>query len=269
MTEVIAEPQLEVSPCVALVSGEPYIELPKDLYIPPEAMRVFLSAFEGPLDLLLYLIRQQDLDILDIPVAKITEQYMGYIEMMHSLEVELAADYLVMAATLAEIKSRLLLPKPETTEEEEDDPRADLIRRLQEYERFKNAAERIDEMPRLGREIFSTQADKPDMKLTTPPPSVELDELYRALHDVLSRMEMNASHTVQKESLSIRQKMSMVLHRLQEVEFAEFTNLIEKEEGRLGVVVTFVALLELLKQSLIELVQAKPFSPIHVKAKVS
>ena len=261
-------PQQQEMP-FAVVLGEPQFELPKDLYIPPDALEVFLDAFEGPLDLLLYLIRRQNLDILDIPIAQITAQYMRYIDMMKDLRLELAAEYLVMAAMLAEIKSRMLLPRPEDEEEEGEDPRAELIRRLQEYERYKQAAEDLHELPQVGRDFFLTLAEVPDKHVERPPPDVDLKEILLALKDVMHRADLFSSHHISLEPLSLRERMSRVLESVKADSFIEFTNLFDLSEGRRGVVVTFMAVLELLKQSLIELVQTEPFGPIHVKGKGS
>lgn len=249
----------------AVIQGEPLTILPEDLYIPPDALEIFLEAFEGPLDLLLYLIKRQNLDILDIPIARITEQYMQYIELMKDMRFELAAEYLVMAAMLAEIKSRMLLPRPESVDEE-DDPRAELIRRLQEYERFKKAAEDIDEVPRMERDVFRAGAEPPVMEHKIPEPDVDLRELLLAFKEVLSRADMYTHHQIQREPLSVRERMSNVLAALKAETFTEFTSLFKIEEGRRGVVVTFMAVLELLKESLIDLVQAEAFAPIYVKA---
>jgi segregation and condensation protein A len=252
----------------AMFQGTAITTLPKDLYIPPEALEVFLEAFEGPLDLLLYLIRRQNLDVLDIPIAEITRQYMEYVEMMKALNLELAADYLVMAAMLAEIKSRMLLPRP-VEEDNEEDPRAELVRRLQEYERFKQAAEDIDELPRMNREVFQASAKTPDLKLVKPEPEVDMRELLTAFKEVLVRVEMNSHHQVVMEALSVRERMSDVLSRIAADKFTEFTTLFSPEEGRLGVVVTFLAILELIKESLIELIQTEPYEPIHIKPRTS
>lgn len=252
----------------AIVQGKAYTELPKDLYIPPDALEVFLEAFEGPLDLLLYLIRRQNLDILEIDVSEITSQYMAYVELMDVAHFELAAEYLVMAAMLAEIKSRMLLPRSHDEEEEEEDPRAALIRRLQEYERFKDAAENIDELPRVGREVFQASAEPPDRNLTRPEPEVELTEILLALSEVLRRADMFESHHIEKERLSTRERMAQVLDQLGHKQFMPFVSLFRVEEGRLGVVVTFLAVMELIKESLVEIVQSEAFGPIHVKARV-
>jgi len=252
----------------AIVQGAPYMTLPRDLYIPPQALEVFLEAFEGPLDLLLYLIRRQNLDILDIPIAEITRQYMEYIELMKEMQLELAGEYLVMAAMLAEIKSRMLLPRPPIEEGEEVDPRAELVRRLQEYERYKQAGEDIDAMPRLARDVFPASADMHDHRAVQLVPDLTMKELLVAFKEVLHRADMFTHHHVGREQLSVRQRMSDVLAGLQGADFMEFTSLFTPAEGRLGVVVTFLALLELIKQHLIELVQAEAFAQIHVKAAV-
>ena len=256
-------PQAEMP--FAVVQGSPVTTLPRDLYIPPDALEVFLEAFEGPLDLLLYLIRRQNLDILDIPIAPITQQYMRYIELMEELQIELAGEYLVMAAVLAEIKSRMLLPRPQA-EEEEDDPRAELVRRLQEYERYKQAGQDLDELPRLERDFFPASAELMERNVVRMEPEVDLKELLLAFKDVLKRAEMFSHHHVQMEALSVRERMSSVLSAVQGDRFTEFTSLFRAEEGRMGVVVTFLAVLELIKESLLELVQAEPYAPIHVKA---
>lgn len=253
----------------ALVYGQAYTELPKDLYIPPDALEIILEAFEGPFDLLLYLIRRQNIDILEIDVSEITKQYVAYVEMMDSMQFELAAEYLVMAAMLAEIKSRMLLPRSnELDDEEDDDPRATLIRRLQEYERFKQAAEDIDALPRQNRDFHIAQAQAPDRNVTRTPPAVDLKELLLALSEVLRRADMFESHHIEKEKLSTRERMGQVLDRLKGKPFAPFVSLFFVSEGRLGVVVTFLAVLELIKESLVEIVQSEEFGPIHVKARV-
>ncbi len=252
---------------LAFVHGKPITTLPRDLYIPPEALEVFLEAFEGPLDLLLYLIRRQNLDILEINVAEITEQYMRYVELMDTMQFELAAEYLVMSAMLAEIKSRMLLPRQGGGGEDEPDPRADLIRRLQEYEQFKQAAEDLDALPRLERDLFEVQVERPDMRRERPRPQVELREVLLAFAEVMQRAAMSASHQVRMERLSTRERMVEVLGRLQAAQFVPFVRLFRFDEGRMGVVVTFLAIMELIKESLIELVQSEPFGPIHVKSR--
>lgn len=254
---------------LATIKGQSVIDLPKDLYIPPDAMKVFLDAFEGPLDFLLYLIRKQNIDILDIPVAEVTKQYMQYIDLMQELSLELAAEYLVMAAILAEIKSRMLLPRVADPENPEADPRAELVRRLQEYERFKAAAEDLDKLPRLERDIFTVEADSSEISVDKPLPIVALKDIVLALADVLKRVDLKASHHIRLDALSVREKMSHILDSVQGKEHFEFTQLFKVEEGRLGVVVTFLAMLELLKQSLIEFVQAAPFAPIYLKPKAA
>jgi len=249
----------------AVIQGEPLAVLPEDLYIPPDALEVFMEAFEGPLDLLLYLIKRQNLDVLDIPIANITKQYMQYIEMMETMKFELAAEYLLMAAMLAEIKSRMLLPRPES-EEDETDPRAELVRRLQEYERFKQAAEDLDEIPRQGRDSWVAKAEAPPLELTRPEPEVDLRDLLTAFKDILNRVDISSSHMIQRETLSIREKMTAVLAAVSSDGFTDFTSLFNIKEGRKGIVVTFMAVLELLKGAMIDLVQSEPFAPIYVKA---
>ena len=252
---------------LATVRGEPLLKLPDDLYIPPDALEVFLDAFEGPLDLLLYLIRRQNLDILDIPIAEITRQYTGYIEMMQGLRLELAAEYLVMAAILAEIKSRMLLPRPEPEpDEEEGDPRAELIRRLQEYERFKQAAEDLDTLPRLERDIVIASAGMAEQRRVQVPPEVDLREILLALKDVMTRAELFAQHHIQSEPLSVRERMSRIVQRLKANEFIEFEQLFDLSEGRTGAVVTFLALLELLREHLVDLVQQELYGSIYLRA---
>jgi segregation and condensation protein A len=250
----------------AVVDGEPITTLPQDLYIPPYALQVFLEAFEGPLDLLLYLIRRQNIDILDIPIAEITKQYVQYIELMKDLQLELAGEYLLMAAMLAEIKSRMLLPRPQAEETEEEDPRAELVRRLQEYERYKKAAEDIDALPRLERDVFVASAEAPERKVVKKLPDVTLKELLLAFHDVLKRAEMFSNLQMQREPLSVRQRMSEILSRVKTNTFTSFADLFDPEEGRMGVAVTFIAILELLRESIIEVVQSEAFAPLHVRA---
>ena len=252
----------------AVVMGQAITDLPKDLYIPPRALEVFLEAFEGPLDLLLYLIRRQNLDILDIDVSEITEQYMRYVELMDAMQFELAAEYLLMAAVLAEIKSRVLLPRPTTVEDDEEDPRAQLIRRLQEYERFKKAAEDIEALPRVDRDTWIGSAEVPAIERARVAPDVDIRELVLALGEVLRRADMYESHQIQREALSTRERMSEVLERLAGRPFVPFVSLFLASEGRLGVVVTFLAVMELIKESLVEIVQTEPFGAIHVKARV-
>jgi len=258
-------PQPMVTP-LAKVNGEPIIDVPTDLFIPPDALEVFLEAFEGPLDLLLYLIRRQNLDVLNIPIAEITRQYMKYVELMKAINLELAADYLVMAAMLAEIKSRMLLPRmPREDEEEHLDPRAELVRRLQEYERYKKASEEIDQLPRLERDLYSLQLEAPEFQRVHQPPSVDFKDLITAFHDVLHRADLYSHHAIQKEGLSVRERMSDILNLLTPHSFTLFSDLFSCEEGRRGVVVSLLAILELRKEQLIELVQTEPYGDIHVK----
>ena len=255
------------SDTIAVVQGQAVAELPTDLYIPPDALEVFLDTFEGPLDLLLYLIRRQNLDILNIKVAEITEQYMRYIDLMQALQLELAGEYLLMAAMLAEIKSRMLLPRPENVEEDDGDPRAELIRRLQEYEQIKTAAEGLDELPRMERDTYLVAASKPQLVREMADPEVDLKEVLMAMAAVLRRTEMFAKHEVQLEPLSVRNRMGELLARVRATsEFVSFPELFAMEEGRMGVIVTFLAMMELVRESLIEFVQAEAFAPIYVRA---
>lgn len=265
MQIVAAPPQHEMP--FAYVAGKAITQLPQDLYIPPDALEVFLEAFEGPLDLLLYLIKRQNIDILDIDVAMITEQYMAYVDLMEAHQFELAAEYLVMAAMLAEIKSRMLLPRSTQEDDEEEDPRAQLIRRLQEYERYKKAAEDIDQLPRLDRDVFLAGAQGPQLERNTPDPVVELQEILMALSGALRRADMFEHHQIQRETLSTREKMAEILVRLSSERFVPLVSLLMREEGRLGVVVTFLAVMELIKDSLVDIVQSEPFAPIHIKAR--
>jgi segregation and condensation protein A len=245
------------------INGQVLDKLPEDLYIPPDALQVFLEAFEGPLDLLLYLIRRQNLNILDIPVLKITQQYLQYIALMQELRLELAAEYLLMAALLAEIKSRILLPKPVEAEEEEGDPRMELVRRLQEYERFKTAAENLDRLPRAGREIYRAAA-KPEViptHVVLPQPS--LRELMLAFREVMMRAELFTRHQVKREPLSVRERMTHILDLVHGGP-KRFDEIIEPSEGRAGVIVCLLAILELVKLAAIDLVQEGPFAEIMI-----
>jgi len=250
----------------AVVNGEPITQLPRDLYIPPQALEVFLEAFEGPLDLLLYLIRRQNVDILNIPIAEITRQYTHYIELMQGLQLELAGEYLVMAATLAEIKSRMLLPRPPGEEISEDDPRAELVRRLQQYERFKRAAADIDELPRLERDVWQASAELRDRPPARIVPQVTLQEMLLAFTDVAVRAAMFARHHVRRELLSVRERMSNILAALEQGSFVVFSALFTPAEGRAGVAVAFVAILELMREGLIDVQQTAPYAPLHVRA---
>jgi len=253
----------------AFVAGKAITDLPRDLYIPPDALEVFLEAFEGPLDLLLYLIKRQNIDILNINVSEITDQYIAYVELMEAAQFELAAEYLVMAAMLAEIKSRILLPRTADDDDEEEDPRAQLIRRLQEYERFREAAEALDQYPRLDRDIHLGSAEAPVLEREIPEPEVELKEILQAFATVLRRSDMFEHHHVQRDNLSTREKMSQILLSISDNQFVPMLSLLRKEEGRMGVVVTFLAVMELIKESLIEIAQSEPFAPIHIKARTS
>ena len=264
----VGQPQQTEMP-FAIVMGKEITELPKDLYIPPMALEVFLEAFEGPLDLLLYLIRRQNLDVLEINVALITEQYMAYIELMDAMQFELAAEYLLMASVLAEIKSRMLLPRSIDDVEDDDDPRANLIKRLQEYEQFKRAAENLNELPRMERDNWLGGAELPKLERSIPKPDVDMRELLIVFGEVLKRANLQQSHRVQREALSTRERMSFVLEVLKGEEFIPFVDLFSPGEGRAGVVVTFLALMELMKDSLIEIVQTKNFGEIHVRLRLN
>ncbi len=261
-----APPPRQQEMSLGMVHGMPVLDVPQDLYIPPDALEVILDAFEGPLDLLLYLIRRQNLDILDIPIAEITRQYVEYIDMMRELRLELASEYLVMAAILAEIKSRMLLPRPPLEEGLESDPRAELVRRLQEYERFRAAAADIDQLPRLDRDFAVAAAFVEDRSVIRLPPPVELRELLLAMRDVVKRAELSGHHAIQREGLSVRERMTDILRAIGDSGFHAFTSMFQPAEGRNGIVVTFLALLELARQSLIEIVQERPLAPIYVKS---
>ena len=252
------------SPAFAKLYGEPMIEIPADLYIPPDALEIILEAFEGPLDLLLYLIRKENLDILDIPMAPLTRQYLEYVEIMRKKNLELAAEYLVMAAMLMEIKSRLLLPRPPAAEPMEEDPRAELIRRLLEYEQIKKAAAALDELPQVGRDVvaISVWIEK---QLSERLPDVHPQDLAEAWRSLLHRARMSAHHHVSREELSVREHMSTILRRLRERRVLEFGELFDPSRGVAVLVVTFLALLELARELLIEITQAENFAPIYVK----
>lgn len=255
-----------LSPALAgtKLHGQTIEAMPRDLYIPPDAMEVLLESFQGPLDLLLYLIRQQNLDILDIPMVTITNQYMAYIEMMQAFQLLLAAEYLLMAATLAEIKSRMLLPKPALDQTEDLDPRAELVRRLQIYEQFKLAAHEIDCLPRVGRDACTIHAIHVDGQIERPMAMPDLSALSQALQAVLARTSLHAKHTISTEHLSVRSRMSDILSTLQQHSSVPFEQLFDANEGRLGVVVSFIALLELAKECLIEVTQSGPCAPIYI-----
>lgn len=269
--DLTADPALPVQQELpfAFVDGKPVTTLPQDLYIPPDALEVMLEAFEGPLDLLLYLIRKQNMDILNINVSAISRQYMEYIELMQVVKFELAAEYLLMAATLAEIKSRMLLPRQESISDEEDDPRAELIRRLQQYERFKKAAEDLDNVPRMDRDFFPVLVSPPKFEKQQVHPDVTLHELLSAFADVLKRSDMYESHQVEREKLSTRERMSQILAMLPRNGFITFNHLFHGSEGRMGVVVTFLAMMELIKEQLVDIVQTEVFGEIHLRAKFS
>jgi segregation and condensation protein A len=252
----------------AIVEGEPLTELPRDLYIPPVALKVFLDTFEGPLDLLLYLIRKQNLNILDVPIADITDQYVNYINLMKELELELAGEYLLMAAMLAEIKSKMLLPLFEEVEDEED-PRAELVRRLLEYERYRKASEELNKLKRLERDVFITGVESSHLAQPIELPDIALQELLLSFQEVLKRAEMFTTLHVLKEPLSVRERMTTILEKLKNKDFLDFTELFDLEEQKTGLVVTFLAILELMKESLIEIVQTKAYGIIHVKALLS
>lgn len=250
-----------------LIYGKSITKIPENLYIPPDALEVILEAFEGPLDLLLYLIRRQNIDILEINVAIITSQYMDYIEAMNALQFGLAAEYLLMASLLAEIKSRMLLPRQKEGEEmEEEDPKANLILRLLEYERFKEAAENIDDLPRMNRDIFPTQVDKPVLQRQIEPPKVEMQELLLAFTEVLKRSDLQKTHTITSEKLSTRERMSHILTMVKAEEFIPFISLFDHKEGRPGIIVTFLALMELIRNALVNVVQSEEYGIIHIKA---
>jgi segregation and condensation protein A len=260
----VAESPEQAEMPFAVVHGEPVTVLPRDLYIPPQALEVFLEAFEGPLDLLLYLIRRQNLNVLDLPIAEIAKQYTQYIDLMTELQLELAGEYLLMAATLADIKSRMLLPQP-AADGEELDPRADLVRRLQQYERYKQAALDIDTLPRLERDVWQASADLRDRPTVRMLPQIELHEMLLAFKEVAQRAQMFSHHHVQREPLSVRERMGDVLAALEQGAFVEFISLFKPEEGRMGVTVTFIALLELMREGLIEVVQTEHLAPLHVR----
>ena len=262
MSEALEQPQ--AAPPVAHIYGEPMIELPTDLYIPPDALEIVLEAFHGPLDLLLYLIRRQNLDILDIPMAPLTRQYLEYVEMMRSTNLELAAEYLVMAAMLMEIKSRMLLPRPPAVEQGEEDPRAELVRRLLEYERMKQAAYKLDALPQEGRDVIAISVWI-EREVTARLPDVRPQDLAEAWRALLYRARLTAHHRVTREELSVREHMSLVLKKLQGRKFVEFEQLFDPAKGVPVLIVTFIATLELAKETLIELTQAEAYAPIYVR----
>jgi segregation and condensation protein A len=265
MTDNIGSVML-TEPFFAMVNGTPFNQVPDDLYIPPDALEVFLDLFEGPLDLLLYLIRRQNLDIVNIPIAQITQQYIAYIQLMGALNLELAAEYLVMAALLAEIKSRMLLPRQSVQEDEEEDPRATLIRRLQEYEAIKIAAEELDLLPRVERDIFEIEVDISPLSVEQQLPDIRLKDMLLAFQDVLKRVDQLSHHQITKEALSVRERMATILANLKGENSLFFSQLFIRKEGRQGVVVSFLAILELGKEGLIEIIQPEPFAEIRVRS---
>jgi len=255
---------------LALVAGRPLTEMPTDLFIPPDALEVLLDSFSGPLDLLLYLIRQQNIDILDIPMAMITQQYMQYIELLEERRMELAADYLVMAALLAEIMSRLLLPVSALLQDDiESDPRMELVRRLQAYEQFKLASELMDRLPRFERDVFQVHVRTDGDLLKQLPPDVELTSLVAAIVGLMQRQEHLTHHHITREQLSVRERMMIILQQLQYEKLIEFSRLLRPQEGRMGLVVTLLAILELAKQSLVIITQTVAYSSIHVQSNSS
>lgn len=265
MTDNIGSVML-TEPFFAMVNGTPFNQVPDDLYIPPDALEVFLDLFEGPLDLLLYLIRRQNLEIVNIPIAQITQQYIAYIQLMGALNLELAAEYLVMAALLAEIKSRMLLPRQSAQEDEEEDPRATLIRRLQEYEAIKIAAEELDLLPRIERDIFEIEVDISPLSVEQQLPDIRLKDMLLAFQDVLKRVDQLSHHQITKEALSVRERMATILANLKGENSLFFSQLFIRKEGRQGVVVSFLAILELGKEGLIEIIQSEPFAEIRVRS---
>lgn len=249
----------------ARLYGEPLFKLPQDLYIPPDALEVFLETFEGPLDLLLYLIRKQNFNVLDIPMAEVTAQYLGYVDQIRESNLELAAEYLLMAAMLIEIKSRMLLPvKKADTGEDAEDPRAELVRRLLEYEQMKLAAQRLDQLPQLGRDFLRAEVYI-EQSITPRFPDVNADDLRAAWADVLKRAKLVQHHKISREELSVREHMSLILRKLQNARFMEFADLFDTTRGVPVVVVNFIAMLELARESLVEITQAEPFAPIYVR----
>lgn len=264
MSTAESAPQQHSLP-LGFVRGEPVIDKPEDLYIPPDALELILESFSGPMDLLLYLIRRQKMEIVDLPILPITKQYMEYVDMMKDLKLELAADYLVMAAMLAEIKSRMLLPRPPADDDEEDDPRAELVRRLQEYEAIRQGAQHLDELPQTGRDNFIGHAQTDALQWVEQQlPEVALADLALAFSQALAQAKLQNHHQVQREKLSTRERMSRILDLLQHQQRLRFADLFDPKEGRPGVVVSFLAILELVKEALVEVVQVDAFSEIHV-----
>ena len=264
-SEVETVQGVEDSAPFAILKGEPVHSIPQDLYIPPDALEVILEAFEGPLDLLLYLIRREGVSIVEIPIFEITRQYVAYIEMMSVLKLELAAEYLLMAAILAEIKSRMLIPRPQVAEVEEEDPRSELIRRLQEYERFKAAAIDLDQLKRLDRDVYEVDVDTSQIKVNRVYPEVDIQDVLNAFKDVLKRIDQNAHHHIKREPLSVRERMSRILSILQDRSIVPFGALFEAVEGRAGAVVSLLAILEMSKERILEIIQDEPLGPLHVR----
>ncbi|MBT3697564.1 MAG: segregation/condensation protein A [Gammaproteobacteria bacterium] len=248
-----------------IFNGKKITDIPEDLFIPPEALRVIIEQFEGPLDLLLYLIKKQNIDVVDIPILPITNQYVEYINMMQQMQFELASDYLVMASTLAEIKSRMLVPN-EVEDDEEEDPRANLIKRLMEYQKYKDLSEQLDEIPRLNRDTFIVSKIFTNIEKKEYLPSIDLQELENAFQEVLKRAEIFASHEIQTETLSVRERMSLILDIINKNGTIKFIDCFTYEEGRMGVIVTFLAILELSKESLIDIVQNQDYSMIYLQS---
>lgn len=262
MNADLSAPSLSV---LAVVAGKPLTEVPADLFIPPDALEVLLDSFSGPLDLLLYLIRRQNIDILDIPIFHITQQYMQYIHLMEEHRLELAAEYLLMAAMLAEIKSRLLLPPTSSQEELEEDPRLELVRKLQAYEQFKNAAMQIDNLPRCNRDVFRFSIRCENLRPTIIHPDVELSLLSEAMRELIKRQSHLTHHQITREPLSVRERMATVLERLHREKALTFTQLFSRGEGRMGLAVTLLAVLELARQSLLLITQTQAYSTIHLQ----
>ena len=250
------------------LNGKEITDIPEDLFIPPDALRVILEQFEGPLDLLLYLIKKQNIDIIDIPILPITTQYVNYINMMQQMQFELASDYLVMASTLAEIKSKMLVPN-DIEDEEEEDPRANLIKRLMEYQKYKELSEKLDVIPRRNRDTFVISGIMTNFNKTDNLPKLKLDQLEAAFQDVLKRAEIYASHTIESETLSVRERMSSILININKNGTIKFTECFTYSEGRMGAIVTFLAILEMVKESLIDIIQNEDFSIIYLQTKTS
>ena len=249
-----------------IINGQEITDIPDDLFIPPDALRVILEQFEGPLDLLLYLIKKQNIDIIDIPILPITNQYVNYINMMQQMQFELASDYLVMASTLAEIKSKMLVPN-NIEDDDEEDPRADLIKRLMEYQKYKDLSEKIDLIPRLHRDTFVISGIMTNFNNTDERPKIELSQLESAFQEVLRRAEIFATHTIESEALSVRERMSNIIDAINNNGTIKFIDCFTFQEGRMGAIVTFLAILEMLKESLIDIIQNDDFSMIYLQVK--